>query len=103
VEVTADVHRARLGSLPSRHSGAKLSLFDTSEGFRHTRVITNENALSFDAAAPECRHRGHARVEDRVRCWKDCGLQNLPFASFTQNLAWVATSLLAGRLSPGRR
>jgi hypothetical protein len=26
-------------------------------------------------------------------CWKDCGSQNLPFASFTQNLAWVATSL----------
>ncbi|MGO9205941.1 MAG: transposase, partial [Candidatus Limnocylindrales bacterium] len=43
-------------------------------------------------------HRGHARVEDRVRCWKDCGLQNLPFASFTQNLAWVATSLVAGAL-----
>ena len=25
-------------------------------------------------------------------------LQNLPFASFTQNLAWVATSLVAGSL-----
>ena len=31
-------------------------------------------------------------------CWKDCRLQNLPFASFTQNLAWVATSLIAGVL-----
>ena len=37
-------------------------------------------------------------MEGRVRCWKDCGLQNLPFASFTQNLAWVATSLVAGAL-----
>ena len=45
-----------------------------------------------------CRHRGHARVEDRVRSWKDCGLQNLPFGSFTQNLAWVAASLVAGAL-----
>jgi len=80
------------------HPGAQLSLFDTSEGFRHTCFITNANALHFDAAALECRHRGHARVEDRVRCWKDCGLQNLPFASFTQNLAWVATSLVAGAL-----
>ena len=80
------------------HPGAQLSLFDTSEGFRHTCLITNANALNFDAAALECRHRGHARVEDRVRCWKDCGLQNLPFASFTQNLAWVATSLVAGAL-----
>ena len=80
------------------HPGAQLSLFDTSEGFRHTCFITNASALHFDAAALECRHRGHARVEDRVRCWKDCGLQNLPFASFTQNLAWVATSLVAGAL-----
>jgi hypothetical protein len=54
--------------------------------------------LNFDAAVLECRHRGHARVEDRVRCWKDCGLQNLPFASFTQNLASVVVSLLAGVL-----
>jgi len=80
------------------HPGAQLSLFDTSEGFRHTCFITNASALEIDAAALECRHRGHARVEDRVRCWKDCGLQNLPFASFTQNLAWVATSLIAGAL-----
>ena len=80
------------------HPGAQLSLFDTSEGFRHTCFITNANALEIDAAVLECRHRGHARVEDRVRCWKDCGLQNLPFASFTQNLAWVATSLIAGAL-----
>jgi len=80
------------------HPGAQLSLFDTSEGFRHTCFITNASALNFDAAALELRHRGHARVEDRVRCWKDCGLQNLPFASFTQNLTWVATSLIAGAL-----
>ncbi len=80
------------------HPGAQLSLFDTSEDFRHTCFITNASALNFDAAVLECRHRGHARVEDRVRCWKDCGLQNLPFASFTQNLAWVATSLIAGVL-----
>jgi len=80
------------------HPGAQLSLFDTSEGFRHTCFITNASALNFDAAVLELRQRGHARVEDRVRCWKDCGLQNLPFASFTQNLAWVATSLIAGVL-----
>jgi len=80
------------------HPGAQLSLFDTSEGFRHTCFITNASALNFDAAVLELRQRGHARVEDRVRCWKDCGLQNLPFASFTQNLTWVATSLVAGAL-----
>ena len=80
------------------HPGAQLSLFDTSEGFRHTCFITNASALEIDAAALELRQRGHARVEDRVRCWKDCGLKNLPFASSTQNLTWVATSLVAGAL-----
>jgi hypothetical protein len=80
------------------HPGAQLSLFDTSEGFRHTCFITNASALNFDAAVLELRQRGHARVEDRVRCWKDCGFKNLPFASFTQNLTRVATSLVAGAL-----
>ena len=80
------------------HPGAQLSMFDMSEGWRHTCFITNASALHFDPAVLELRHRGHARVEDRVRNWKDCGLANLPFASFTQNQAWVAVSLLAGAL-----
>ena len=51
-----------------------------------------------DIAALELRHRGHARVEDRVRCWKACGLANLPFDGFCANEAWVAVSLIAGAL-----
>jgi hypothetical protein len=47
------------------HPGAQLSMFDMSEGFRHTCFITN--ATNDDVPALECRHRGHARVEDRVR------------------------------------
>jgi hypothetical protein len=80
------------------HPGAQLSMFDMSEGYRHTCFITNAVKLDGDVPALELRHRGHARVEDRVRNWKDCGLANLPFASFTQNLAWVAASLIAGSL-----
>jgi len=80
------------------HPGAQLSLFDMSEGYRHTCFITNAPSNDGDVAVLELRHRGHARVEDRIRNWKDCGLANLPFASFTQNLAWVATSLVAGSL-----
>ena len=34
-------------------------------------------------------HRGHARVEDRIRQGKDCGLRNLPFQSFAHNQAWL--------------
>ena len=78
------------------HPGAQLTLFDTAEGFRHTCFITNTEGT--DIAALELRHRGHARVEDRIRNWKDCGLANLPFDSFVRNEAWVATSLIAGAL-----
>lgn len=78
------------------HPGAQLSLFDTSEGFRHTCFITNTPAQ--DIAVLELRHRGHARVEDRIRAWKDCGLSNLPFEGYVRNEAWVAVSLVAGAL-----
>ena len=44
------------------------------------------------------RHRGHARVEDRVRNWKSCGLQNLPFEDVVRNMAWLQVSLVAGAL-----
>jgi hypothetical protein len=78
------------------HPGAQLTLFDTSEGFRHTCFITNTEGTDIDSL--ELRHRGHARVEDRIRNWKDCGLANLPFDSFVRNEAWVASSLIAGAL-----
>jgi hypothetical protein len=70
----------------SAHPGAQLSLFDTQAGWRHTCFITNTQGD--DIAALELRHRGHARVEDRVRCWKACGLANLPFDGFVANEAW---------------
>jgi Transposase DDE domain group 1 len=78
------------------HPGAQLSLFDTCAGWRHTCFITNTEGE--DIAALELRHRGHARVEDRVRCWKACGLANLPFDGFCANEAWVAISVIAGAL-----
>lgn len=78
------------------HPGAQLTLFDTQEGFRHTCFITNTKGRS--AAWLERRHRGHARVEDRVRNWKDCGLKNLPFDGFARNQAWMTVSLVAGAL-----
>jgi hypothetical protein len=78
------------------HPGAQLSLFDTSAGFRHTCFITDTEWD--DARVLELRHRGHARVEDKVRNWKDCGLANLPFAGFCRNEAWMAVSLVAGCL-----
>jgi hypothetical protein len=78
------------------HPGAQLTLFDTAEGFRHTCFITN--TAGDDVSALELRHRGHARVEDRVRSWKDCDLANLPFESYVMNETWVAVSLIASAL-----
>ena len=78
------------------HPGAQLSLFDTQAGWRHTCFITNTEGD--DITALELRHRGHARVEDRVRAWKACGLANLPFDGFCANEVWVAVSLIAGAL-----
>jgi len=61
------------------HPGAQLSMFDMSEGYRRTCFITNAPETESGVAVLELRHRGHARVEDRVRNWKDCGLQHLAY------------------------
>ena len=98
IDLSSWSEKARLIMRRERpHPGAQLTLFDTSEGFRHTCFITN-NTQGKDIAALELRHRQHARVEDRIRNWKDCGLANLPFESFVRNETWVAVSLIAGAL-----
>jgi hypothetical protein len=58
------------------HPGAQLSLFDTHAGWRHTCFITNTKGD--DIAALELRHRGHARVEDRVRAGRRAGWPTCP-------------------------
>jgi len=42
-----------------------------------------------DIAQLDLTHRRHARVEDRIRQGKDCGLSNLPFQSFAHNQVWL--------------
>ena len=74
------------------HPGAQLSLFDTLEGFRHQCFLTTSEG---DIAELELRHRGHARVEDRIRAAKDMGLRNLPFRDVVSNEAWVEIVLAA--------
>jgi hypothetical protein len=39
--------------------------------------------------------RGHARVEDRIRCGKASGLRNLPFRDFAANEVWLELVLVA--------
>ena len=43
----------------------------------------------YDIPQLDLDHRGHARVEDRIRQAKDCGLSNLPFRSFAHNEVWL--------------
>lgn len=74
------------------HPGAQLSFFDTVEGFRHTCFITTSNG---DPTDLELRHRGHARIEDRIRSAKDLGLENLPFRDIVANENWLALVLCA--------
>ena len=74
------------------HPGAQFTLFDP-EGYRHQAFITNSGDP--DGAYLEARHRGHARVEDRIRTGKDCGLRNFPFGSFAAHAAWLLGVQLA--------
>jgi hypothetical protein len=58
------------------HPGAQPSLTDH-DGHRVQAILTDQPDT--DIAYPEARHRGHARVEDRIRTGKDTGMDRLPF------------------------
>jgi hypothetical protein len=77
------------------HPGAQFEVFDA-EGYRHTAFITDQTGA--DISALELRHRRRARVEDEIRCGKDTGMRNLPFAAFEHNRVWLELSLIAQEL-----
>ena len=58
------------------HDGYRLAVFLTDQPGDHVPQL-------------DLDHRGHARVEDRIRQAKDCGLSNLPFRSFAHNQVWL--------------
>jgi hypothetical protein len=43
----------------------------------------------------EARHRGHATVEDHIRCGKTTGFSRFPSRHFPLNVAWLELSLAA--------
>ena len=51
--------------------------FADHDGYRLAVFITDQPGEGIPQL--ELDHRGHARVEDRIRQGKDCGLRNLPF------------------------
>lgn len=73
------------------HPGAQLTFTDA-DGHRFQVFITDSREA--DIAFLEARHRGHARVEDRIRAAKDSGLRNLPFSAFAHNRVWLALVLV---------
>ena len=77
------------------HPGAQFCVFDA-EGYRHTAFITDQEGT--DIASLELRHRRRAKVEDEIRCGKDTGMRNLPFAAFEHNRVWLELSLIAQEL-----
>jgi DDE family transposase len=77
------------------HPGAQLSLFDTVEGMRHQVFATDTPVGRGSIQFLEARHRGHARVEDRIRCGKDTGFGRFPSRVFAINQAWLTLALVA--------
>ena len=77
------------------HPGAQLTFTDI-DGHRFTAFLTDTQGGQL--ADLEMRHRGHARVEDRVRTGKDTGLRNLPCYAFNANACWLELALAAADL-----
>src|SRR4030095_15096600 len=75
------------------HPGAQLSLFDTIEGLRHQVFATDTPPGNGSIQYLEARHRGHARVEDRIRCGKDTGFGRFPSRIFAINAAWLQLAM----------
>ncbi|MDT0611026.1 transposase, partial [Streptomyces lancefieldiae] len=78
------------------HPGAQLSLFDQDEGLRH-QVFLTDTPYSGGGSAQflEARHRGHASVEDHIRCGKTTGFGRFPSRDFNVNAVWLELSLAA--------
>jgi hypothetical protein len=55
------------------HPGAQLDLFEETEGWRYTAFATDTK--NGQMAFLDARHRGHARVEDRIRCGPEAEAQ----------------------------
>ena len=67
--------------------------FADHDGYRLAVFLTDQPGD--DVPQLDLTHRGHARVEDRIRQGKDCGLRNLPFKSFHHNQVWLWLVMLA--------
>lgn len=80
------------------HPGAQLRFTDIN-GHRFTAVLTDTPRSEHHQVPDlELEHRGHARVEDRIRTGKDTGMRNMPFYAYTANACWLELALTAADL-----
>jgi hypothetical protein len=77
------------------HPGAQCTIFEP-DGWRHQLFITNSGDA--DIVYLEARHRGHARVEDRIKTVKALGLDHFPAFEFNTNQNWLQVVLIAADL-----
>ena len=75
------------------HPGAQLDAFEEADGWRYTAFATDTGVGQH--AWLDARHRAHARVEDRIRCAKDTGLDHFPSRTFAINAAWLSVVMIA--------
>jgi hypothetical protein len=75
------------------HPGAQIDAFEERDGWRYQCLATDTTLGQL--AFLEARHRAHARVEDRIRCGKDTGLNRFPSRTFAINAAWLTTVMPA--------
>ncbi|CAN5129769.1 IS1380-like element ISMsm3 family transposase [soil metagenome] len=78
------------------HPGAQQTIDDI-DGHRFTATLTDVTDL--DIVAIDRHHRARARIEDRIKDAKGCGLANLPCGDFDRNAVWVLLVLIALNLT----
>jgi hypothetical protein len=79
------------------HPGAQLSLLEEADGYRYQAFATN--TATGQLGFLEARHRGHARVEDRIKAAKDTGLGRFPSREYAINQAWLQLVAVAADLT----
>lgn len=85
---------------PSGRQLKKLTPFEIKTGWRYSITATNIRKMtrirgSHQPQWLDAVHRAHAVVEDRVRCDKAMGLNNLPSQSWEVNRGWMLAANLA--------
>ena len=87
VDLSSWPERSRLIARRTKLKEGDQQSFQDHDGYRLAVFITDQPGK--DIRRLDLIHRGHARVEDRIREGKDCGLRNLPFKSFEHNQVWL--------------